>query len=572
MPLLLPLRPLTCDELRNNFQAAINRAEHRGLQGADTIFDLYDTVQAYDFIRNLQSQVSTLNTELNQLRDDLFGEGELQQIINQVTQMIDDLTNNLESLITNLQVIEDLQTCCQTNTSAIAGLSALITSINSQLTASITQLQASINTINSTINNELRPRIVVLEADVLELQGDLSSAVARITVTEGAISTINTTINTELRPRIVTLETDLSALELTVGSFNGRITTVEGNIVTINNTINTDLRPRIVSLETFRNQLNALVTSIQSTITTLNNVVNNDVRPRLLALEDFQEDITADVSELQGTVSGITTTINDDIIPRVTSLESRTSLLEMTRANINSPVFTGVPKTTWPAPNENMQIAPVGWVNENINNNVQSTRVPIGGVIIWMSAAIPQGWLVLNGASISKNAYPALFAVLGYSAGGSGDTFVLPDLQGRFPLGSSGGYPIMAKGGAETVTLGTQHLPSHSHGLIDPGHSHTYFDPQHNHAIPDHRHNYTLATPGGGPNIRQAADGFGQDRGGQTPETSTQLPANQNTNNKGVGITINGSSTGIALQNTGNNEAHNNMPPYWAVQFIIRAL
>ncbi|MFO0089291.1 MAG: hypothetical protein ACK518_00505, partial [bacterium] len=83
---------------------------------------------------------------------------------------------------------------------------------------------------------------------------------------------------------------------------------------------------------------------------------------------------------------------------------------------------------------------------------------------------------------------------------------------------------------------------------------------------------YTLATVGGGPTIRQAADGYGQDRGGQTPETSTQLPANQNTNNKGVGITINGASTGIALQNTGNNEAHNNMPPYWAVQFIIRAL
>lgn len=571
MPLLLPLRPLTCDELRNNFQAAINRAEHRGLQGADTIFDLYDTVQAYDFIRNLQTQVSTLSTELNQLRDDLFGEGELQQIINQVTQMIDDLTNNLESLITNLQVIEDLQTCCQTNTSAIAGLSALITSINSQLTASITQLQASINTINSTITTELRPRIVVLEADVLELQGDLSSAVARITVSEGAISTINTTINTELRPRIVTLESDLSALELTVGSFNGRITTVEGNIVTINNTISTDLRPRIVSLESFRSQLNALVSSIQSTITTLDNVVNNDVRPRLLALEDFQDDITADVIALQTSVSGLTSSLNS-LTPRVTSLESRTALLETTRATISSPVFTGVPKTTWPVLDENMQIAPVGWVNESINNNVQSTRVPVGGVIIWMSAAIPQGWLALNGASVSRLTYPSLFAVLGYSAGGSGDTFVLPDLQGRFPLGSSGGYPIMAKGGAENVTLGTQHLPSHSHGLVDPGHTHTYFDPQHNHAIPDHRHNYTLATVGGGPTIRQAADGYGQDRGGQTPETSTQLPANQNTNNKGVGITINGASTGIALQNTGNNEAHNNMPPYWAVQFIIRAL
>jgi microcystin-dependent protein/uncharacterized phage infection (PIP) family protein YhgE len=571
MPLLLPLRPLTCDELRNNFLAAINRAEHRGLQGADTIFDLYDTVRAYDYIRTLQEQVNALDTELQQLRDDLFGEGELQRIIDQVTQMIDDLENNLEAIISNLQVIEDLQTCCQTNTSAIAGLSTLITSINSQLTASITQLQASVNTINATINTELRPRLVALETEVLDLRSDHEAAVARITVAEGTINNINSTISTELRPRIVTLETELSALELIVNGFNGRITTVEGNINTINNTINTDLRPRIVTLEGFRAELNAIVATIQSTVNTLNNVVNNDIRPRLLALEDIQEEVLADIATLEAGVAAINTTLTNDITPRVVALETRTGLLETTRALVNSPTFIGIPKTPWPSPNEDAQIAPVGWVNSSIFNNVSTTRVPVGGIIMWLNASIPQGWLLCNGASLSRSVYPALFGVLGYASGGSGDNFNLPDMQGRFPFGSNGVYPIYAKGGAESVTLSAAQMPSHSHNLIDPGHSHTYFDPGHNHSIPDHRHNYTLATPGGGPQTRQAADGFGSDRGSITAETGVQLPSGQNTGNKNVNISINGASSGLSIQNTGNNEGHNNMPPYHVLLFIIRA-
>lgn len=49
--------------------------------------------------------------------------------------------------------------------------------------------------------------------------------------------------------------------------------------------------------------------------------------------------------------------------------------------------------------------------------------------------SIPPGYMACNGAAISKTTWPALFAVIGYAWGGSGDSFQVPDLRGRFLRG-----------------------------------------------------------------------------------------------------------------------------------------
>jgi microcystin-dependent protein len=48
---------------------------------------------------------------------------------------------------------------------------------------------------------------------------------------------------------------------------------------------------------------------------------------------------------------------------------------------------------------------------------------------------IPPGWLYCNGGNLSKTTWPELFAAIGYAWGGSGDSFNLPDMRGRFPRG-----------------------------------------------------------------------------------------------------------------------------------------
>ena len=84
----------------------------------------------------------------------------------------------------------------------------------------------------------------------------------------------------------------------------------------------------------------------------------------------------------------------------------------------------------------------------------------------------PKGWATCSGQLLPINQNQALFALLGTTYGGNGQTtFALPDLRGRVPLdfgqGAGSSYTLGQTGGAETVTLIPQQLPSHVHP-IDP--------------------------------------------------------------------------------------------------------
>ena len=66
--------------------------------------------------------------------------------------------------------------------------------------------------------------------------------------------------------------------------------------------------------------------------------------------------------------------------------------------------------------------------------------VPPGVVQSYLGATtnVPTGWLLANGASLSTATYPALFAVIGYSFGGAGASFSVPDLNvGYFLVGAT---------------------------------------------------------------------------------------------------------------------------------------
>jgi microcystin-dependent protein len=94
--------------------------------------------------------------------------------------------------------------------------------------------------------------------------------------------------------------------------------------------------------------------------------------------------------------------------------------------------------------------------------------MPIGTVISggWQSA--PEHYVLCDGASYSVAEYGALFDVIGYSFGGSGGAFNVPNMTRNFPVGAGGALPVGSTGGAETVTLNTSQIPSHNHSV----HSH----------------------------------------------------------------------------------------------------
>ena len=177
MPIILSVSkgsPLTCAELDNNFLEAANRANHTGTQAANTIYDLSDTVRAFAFIADMLADIATLENELEELRDDLFGDGELQQIIANLQQLVNDLINNLAAVVGELTIIRNLQTCCDTNTTAISGLQSQFTTLSNQLTAQIATINATVSALNDRLNLEI-PKIVALQNTVGSLQTQVTN-------------------------------------------------------------------------------------------------------------------------------------------------------------------------------------------------------------------------------------------------------------------------------------------------------------------------------------------------------------------------------------------------------------
>lgn len=71
-------------------------------------------------------------------------------------------------------------------------------------------------------------------------------------------------------------------------------------------------------------------------------------------------------------------------------------------------------------------------------NALARDAMPVGAVIAFAGSADPAGYLLCNGAAVSRTTYAALFAVIGttYGAGNGSTTFSLPNLTDRFIQGS----------------------------------------------------------------------------------------------------------------------------------------
>lgn len=234
----------------------------------------------------------------------------------------------------------------------------------------------------------------------------------------------------------------------------------------------------------------------------------------------------------------------------------------------------------------------------NVANGVASTDaanisqinsvVPSGLIAIYGNATAPSGWLICNGAAVSRTTFSALFLAIG-TAFGSGDgstTFNLPDFTARFPAGVG----IFSGPGSGSVALAEQlgqffwnipggALPPHAHTIADPGHSHGIIDPGHSHGISQsphahvdagHQHSYTVTGSGS-----TLGAGFGG--GTSTGLTGTGFANIQATN---ANVSINGALTSVsaaaaltgitATTLTGQGQAMSTYPPFLGVYFIIK--
>jgi microcystin-dependent protein len=139
----------------------------------------------------------------------------------------------------------------------------------------------------------------------------------------------------------------------------------------------------------------------------------------------------------------------------------------------------------------------------------------------------PKGWAECNGQFLPINQNQALFALLGTTYGGNGQTtFALPNLRGRVPIHmQDSAHTLGEAAGSTSVTVNIQQLPTHTH-LVQA--STTVGDTQ-------FATNHLLSAAG-----------------------NLYGPANNLT-------TLNPS----AVSSVGGSQPHNNMMPYLTLNFII---
>jgi len=93
----------------------------------------------------------------------------------------------------------------------------------------------------------------------------------------------------------------------------------------------------------------------------------------------------------------------------------------------------------------------------------------VGEIRLFAGNYAPEGWVLCDGRLLAISTYSTLYALLGTTYGGDGvSTFAVPDLRGRISVGqgtSTTGISYIRgqRFGAETVTLDSSAIPSHSH-------------------------------------------------------------------------------------------------------------
>jgi len=128
-------------------------------------------------------------------------------------------------------------------------------------------------------------------------------------------------------------------------------------------------------------------------------------------------------------------------------------------------------------------------------NGIRARNLDPPGTVKYLAAGVAAlhpsltgEYVLAYGQTLTQSAYPNLYVIYG----GTGGTFVMPDLRGRsvFGLdnmgGSAAGRITVAgsgidgtvygnTGGAQSTALVVANIPAHSHGVTvtDPGHSHS---------------------------------------------------------------------------------------------------
>jgi len=365
-------------------------------------------------------------------------------------------------------------------------LSATATSSNiyNSSAGSSIDIQTNRNGIPATILRIVDDKIGINQSnplEVLDIQGN-----AKIT---GSFITTNTAASTNLN--------------------NGSIIT-QGGIAVAKNIIVGDGADVTGPLQT-----NIIVPKTTNTydIGTVTRRYNN-IRAKTIIADTIQGVLEGNISGNANTATALSTTTSfqlaGDVISPAVQFDGQVgSSTKILNATLTANIIAG--KDT-PTPNigkkgdfvltyrpSESTLASSGLLKQTREVFLGDLAVPIGAILPYAGANAPSGYFLCDGAEIERAKFSDLFDIIGNGYNGSAalvgvNTFRVPDLRGRFPLGrdnmdNAGTVPIVTGGyvdsgggtagrvpdvqatilggaaGQSSITLALSNLPEHSHTL-----------------------------------------------------------------------------------------------------------
>ena len=168
-------------------------------------------------------------------------------------------------------------------------------------------------------------------------------------------------------------------------------------------------------------------------------------------------------------------------------------------------------------------------------NVTPTVGTPTGAMLIWTTDTAPTAHVLCDGAAISRTTFAALFAVIAttFGIGDGSTTFNVPDMRGRLPLGQDdmGGSSANRVTNTEADSLAGSE-GAETHALLEA-------------ELPSHDHDFFTNASGNNNGVYGDANGGATDSGAGAQGT-------------------------VQTATKGDGTAHENMPPYLTLNYIIK--